>query len=137
MSAATSERTRTFISRSLPLVQPHKEHLITRMESNLRLDEPDGTPIGHSELSAMILVELLLTQAHHLSSSSELGDLRDVADEHRAHGISGRDYSRFGDALVPVLKDLFGARVPPEVPAAWCDMFWVIVRAALAQRELA
>ena len=136
MSAATSERTRQFLSQSLPFVQQHKEHLINRMEANLRANGAGNSPYGQSEVTAMILVDLLLNQARALSELGELGDLQDVADEHQALAISGRDYSRFGDALVPVLKDILGPKLPAEISSAWCDAFWTIVRAALDQKEV-
>jgi len=137
MSAAISERTRNFLSQSLPLVQQHKEHLVNRMEANLRADESDDAPCGRSEETAMILVDLLLGQARSLCESGELGDLQGVADEHRALTISGRHYSRFGDALVPVIRDLLGPRLPEGVSSAWIDAFWTIIRAALEEKEMA
>ena len=135
MSVAISERTRKYMSQSLPLVHQHKEHLVNRMEANLRADEPHDAPYGESEVVAMMLVDLLLDQARRLCDSGELGELGDVADEHRALGISGRHYSRFGDALVPVLRDLLGPRLPAAVSSAWCDVFWTIIRTALARKE--
>lgn len=136
MSAAISAQTRKYLSQSLPLVQQHKDHLVNRMEANLRGNGGDDQPYGQSEVTAMILVDLLLTEARNLAGQGELGDLRDVAEEHRALEISGRDYSRFGDALVPVLRDMLGPRLPSEISSAWCDSFWTIVRTALEQKEL-
>ena len=137
MSAAISEHTRKYLSQSLPLVQQHKQHLVNRMEANLRAGEPEGEPYGQSEVAAMILVDLLLSQARHLSESGGLADLRDVAAEHRTLAISGRHYSRFGDALVPVLRDLLGSKVPRGVTSAWCDTFWTLIGAAQSRDEMA
>lgn len=137
MSAAISEHTRKYLSQSLPLVQQHKEHLINRMEANLRADAPDDAPSGRSEETAVVLVDLLLGQARSLCASGELGDLRGVADAHRALAISGRHYSRFGDALVPVIRDLLGPRLPVGISSAWSDAFWTIIRAVLEEKEMA
>ena len=59
-----------------------------------------------------------------------------LLDEHRAIGIEARHYSRFGDALIPALTDLLGPNVPRDVPAAWCDAFWTIIRKARAAARL-
>jgi hemoglobin-like flavoprotein len=135
MSAAISERTRTYLSQSLPLMQQHKEHLINRMEANLRADVFDDPPWGRSEETAMILVDLLLDQVRCLCESGELGDMRAVIDDHRALAISGRHYSRFGDALVPVIRDLLGPRPPSGITSAWSDAFWTVIRAAFDEKE--
>ena len=128
MSAAISDRTRKYLSQSLPLVEPHREHLVNRMEANLRAGEAADEPYGQSEVVAMILADLLLAQARSLADSGGLADLRDVEAEHRALGISGRHYSRFGDALTPILRDLLGPKLPSEVVSAWCDAFWTVIR---------
>ena len=130
MSAAISERTRKNLSQSLSLVELHREDLVHRMEASLRAAETDDEAYGQSETVAMILVDLLLTQARNLVNGGELADLRDVEEEHRALAISGRHYSRFGDALVPILRDLLGSNLPSGVTSAWCDTFWTVIRAA-------
>lgn len=130
MSSHISERMRKNLSQSLPIIEQHKEDLVARMAAGLRSEQPDGRGPDHSEVVAMMLAELLLGQAHKLIDSGGLGDLRDVAAEHAALDIYGRHYSRFGDLLVPTLKDLLGANAPAEIPSAWSDCFWAIVRAA-------
>jgi hemoglobin-like flavoprotein len=85
----------------------------------------------------MVLVELLLDQAHGLIETRMPRRLGGTLAEHRALGIDGRHYSRFGDALVPILSDLLGPNVPREVPVAWCDAFWTIVRTIEPQRRRA
>jgi hemoglobin-like flavoprotein len=144
MSAAISKRTRKNLSQSLSLVDLHKENLVNRMEASLRAGEPDDEAYGQSEMVAIVLVDLLLAQARNLVNSGELADLRDVDAEHRALMIAGRHYSRFGDALVPILKDLLGSNLPSGVTAAWCGTFWTVIRAARdrpqpaqARREMA
>jgi hemoglobin-like flavoprotein len=135
MSPAISDNVRTRLSRSLPLVEQRKESLVNRMEANLRAGESDREPYGQSEVVAMILVDLLLAQARNLAEKGEMADLRDVKEEHRALDISGRHYSRFGDALVPILRDLLGPRLPREVASAWCDAFWAVIAAAQSRGE--
>lgn len=135
MPSPVSDRTRSLISRSLPLVQQRRDQLVEHMERNLAAAETEVEPYGQAELTAMVLVELLLVQARTLVESARFGPLDDVRFEHRALDIAGRHYSRFGDALVPILRDLLGPTSPREVAAAWCDTFWAIIRAALPAEE--
>jgi hemoglobin-like flavoprotein len=135
MSPLLSERTRQMLSQSLPLIQAHKHDVIDRMQAYLELAEPDQNP-GQSEINAMILVEMLITQARHLLDTGEYDDLAHVPNEHAALQITGRTYSRFGDVLVPILKDVLGPNVPSAVPGAWIDMFWSVIRKATAQPVL-
>jgi hemoglobin-like flavoprotein len=130
MSAPVSNRTRSLLSRSLPIVLQRKELLLEGTERSLGWSETREESFGQAETTAMILVELLLEQVRSLVQSGALAPLQDAADQHRKLGITGRHYSRFGDALVPVLRDLLGPTVPREVAAAWCDTFWTIIRAA-------
>lgn len=130
MSSPVSDRTRSLLARSFPLVQQRADLLIDRMEQSLAAGEPKDAPIGQSELVAMMLVELLLGQVKRLVESAELRPVEGLAEEHDALGITGRHYSRFGDSLVPVLRDLLGPIVPREVAGAWCDTFWTVIRAA-------
>ena len=137
MSSPVSDRTRSLLARSFPLVQQRADLFIERMERSLGAAAEPDEPIGQSELIAMMLVELLLRQARHLVESGELRGLADLAREHEALGITGRHYSRFGDALVPILRDLLSPTVPREVAGAWCDTFWAVVRAAQEAERVA
>jgi len=132
MNSPVTTRLRSLLARSLPLVQQHRTMLVERIEKSLGAAESRDEPFGQAEVAAMMLVELLLEQARGLVESGAFAPLGDVAEEHRALGITGRHYSRFGDALVPILRDLLGPIVPREVAAAWCDLFWTVVRQAQA-----
>ena len=90
MSSPVSDRTRSLLARSLPLVQQRADLLIERMERSLGATAAPDEPIGQSELIAMMLVDLLLRQAKHLVESGELRGLADLAEEHEALSITGR-----------------------------------------------
>ena len=137
MPTLITDRARDILSRSLPLVRHHKERIIERMEINLRGAGGDREPSGQSDVAAMLLVQLLLDEARSLVDSGRLTKSDGVLDEHEALDIDGRHYSRFGDALVPILKDELGPNLPREVPAAWCDTFWTVMRELTPQREVA
>ncbi len=135
MSEVVSPRTRSLIARSLPLVQQRREALVTRMEAALAELDTKDTPIGQAEVTASVLVDLLLDEAKQLMESGAFGELGYVPGEHYLLDITGRHYSRFGDALMPALRDLLGPVTPREVLAAWVDTFWAIVNAAEGNRE--
>ena len=137
MSSPVSDRTRSLLARSFPLVQQRADLLIERMERSLDTTAEPNEPIGQSELIAMMLVELLLRQARHLVESGEMRALDGLARDHEQLGITGRHYSRFGDALVPILRDLLGPTLPREVAGAWCDTFWAVIRAGQEAERVA
>jgi hemoglobin-like flavoprotein len=137
MTDAVNNRTRSLLARSLPLVQQRRDALVERMEAALaELDEP-GSHVGQAEVTAAILVDLLLDEARQLVEAGALGPLGHVPGEHYLLDITGRHYSRFGDALMPILRDLLGPIPPREVLAAWCDTFWAIIGAADGTRASA
>jgi len=130
MSDTISIRSRSALSRSLPLLQQRRDQLVARMETALAELDTKDSAIGQAEVTAVILVELLLDEARQLVASGAFGPLGHVPGEHYLLDINGRHYSRFGDALMPVLRDLLGPVTPREVLAAWVDTFWAILRAA-------
>jgi len=132
---SNEDQTILMLARSLPLVQRHRDELLEGLEACLRGSEGPDEAFGQAEVTAMMLTELLIEEAAHLVGSGTFSALADVAAEHRALDIDGRHYSRFGDALAPVMKDVLGANLPPQVPAAWCDTFWRVIRAAQGERE--
>lgn len=135
MTVHISEKTRNLLARSLPLVHQRKREIIGLMEINLRGVDGAQKAFGQPGMTAMLLTELLLGQARAIVESGRIEPPDNLAAEHRTLDIVGRHYSRFGDALVPILRDLLGPATPREVPSAWCDTFWAIVRAIAPKRE--
>ena len=127
MSSPVSDRTRSLLARSLPLVQQRRVLLVERIAHRFAAALRD-VPSAHSAAAAAALVDLLVGQAKRLVESGAFGRL-DFTEEHRALAIDGRHYSCFGDALVPILRDLLPPTVPREVAGAWCDTFWALIRA--------
>lgn len=125
-----STRTRSLIARSLPLVQQRREALVERMEAALAELDTKETAIGQAEVTAVVLVDLLLDEARQLVESGAFGELSYVPGEHYLLDITGRHYSRFGDALMPTLRDLLGPIPPRELLSAWVDTFWAVIHAA-------
>ncbi|HEY5722870.1 MAG TPA: hypothetical protein VIT45_11170 [Allosphingosinicella sp.] len=136
MTELVTERTRDIVARSLPIVRQHKDQIVGAMEIYLRRMEDDRKTFGRSDVAAMILTELLLRQASLIAGGGQVAGLETTALEHASLGIDGRHYSRFGDALVPILRDSLGFNLPREVSSAWSDTFWSIIRAAQAKQAL-
>ena len=135
MSPVLSDRSRELLSQSLPLVQASKHEVIASMHAGLVLAEPGQDP-GRAEINAMILVEMLINQVSHILDTGEYGDFAHIPNEHAALQMTGRAYSRFGDMLTPILRDVLGANLPGGVSGAWVDMFWAVIRKATAQPVL-
>lgn len=130
MTTAVSTRTRSLIARSLPLVQQRREALVARMESALAELDTKPSELGQAEVTAVVLVDLLLDEARELVESGAFGPLAYLPGEHYLLDITGRHYSRFGDALMPSLRDVLGPIPPRELLSAWVDTFWAIIHAA-------
>lgn len=130
MSEVVSKHIRSLIARSLPLVQQRKEALVERMEAALATLDTKEPADGQAAVTAVVLTDLLLDEARQLIEAGAFGPLGAVTGEHYLLDITGRHYSRFGDALIPALRDLLGPIPPRETLSAWCDLFWAIIRAA-------
>jgi hemoglobin-like flavoprotein len=135
MADATNARSREHLSQSLSLVKQRKDDIAERIEANLQSHGAQDEAYGQSEMVASVLLELLLEEAATWIERGEVARLPGLAEEHESLGISGRHYSRFGDLLVPVLKDLIG--LPSPVAASWCDLFWRAIRSVQDERALA
>jgi hemoglobin-like flavoprotein len=136
MSSQVRPRLRSLLVRSLPLVEQRRDLLVDAMERHLAAIATEEEAFGQPEITAMLLVDLLLREVRALVETAEFSGLAGTAAEHRALEINGRHYSRFGDALVPVLRDLLGPVTPRAVASAWCDAFWAIVRTAQAAERV-
>ena len=136
MSTSPRERTRSLLAGSLALVRRHTDEIISHMEAHLRGIDGPGERFGQSEVAAMMLTQLLIDQAAAMADQGSLRIPSGLGAEHRALDIVGRHYSRFGDALVPVLKDVLGPGVPADLTAAWGDAFWLAVQAIEPESEL-
>jgi hemoglobin-like flavoprotein len=126
MSIQLSKRTRDLLAQSMPLIEHGKDRLIDGLGTYLRAFATEKE--DDSELVAMMLTEMLISQSAQILQSGTLNDAADLKQEHQALDIRGRHYSRFGDALSPVIRDVLGPNVPRSVAAAWGDAFWAIIR---------
>lgn len=111
----------------LPLVQGREAQIVSGIAQRMA-PLPDGDSPDRREAVAGSLVALLIKCASNLAAFGAPGDVSEEASRHRSLGIDGRDYSRFGLILTPVLREVIQTPLPPPLLAAWCDAFWMIVR---------
>lgn len=135
MTDLISETTRGRLAASLVLVQANRDALIAGMGRALLFSEGRDEPFGQAELAAGSLVDFLIGEARHLVSEGSTGNLADHVAEQSSLGLDGRHYSRFGDALMPVMRDVLGPSFPADMAGAWIDTFWTLVRTVLVTRQ--
>jgi hypothetical protein len=133
MSNPIGETARDNLFHSLAAVEAATPAIKAAMAASVASADGEPPPFARAEGIASALVDMLVEQARRLAEGGGPGGVAAIALEHRALGIEGRHYSRFGDALVPVLKDSVGPRLPGAVTAAWVDAFWSVIRLVMRQ----
>ena len=122
------------LAQSLAVVDSNREAIVEKMQQRLVSLETEDEAFGQGEVTAMMLVDLLVSGASDLAACGALPDLQATASEHKRLDIDGRHYSRFGVALAPVLREALGPRLPPKFASAWCDAFWFVIRQINSQQ---
>ena len=128
MNIILSSNTRALLARSLPAVEAGKNRLRLALRTSLARSERDPELSDTPDTIAALLLGFLVEQVQHLTASGEPSGLERHRSEHRLHGFDGRHYSRFGDVLVPVLRDTLGPSHPRAFASAWSDAFWAILQ---------
>ncbi|WP_114951394.1 globin domain-containing protein [Sphingosinicella terrae] len=123
-----AENTRLALAQSLAILERHRDGVTASMQKRLVAMETSDEAFGQGDITALVLVRLLLGAAGDLVEGREVGDLREEAAEHRRLEIDGRHYSRFGLALGGVLRETLGPRLSPAMVSAWTDAYWFVVR---------
>jgi len=129
-----SEKVRDNLFHSFAAVEAAAPAIKAAMIPSLALAEGEPAPFAKARSVAVTLVDMLLEQARLFTEGGEPRGLEAIAAGHRLQGIDGRHYSRFGDALTPVLRDAVGPRLSSEVTAAWGDAFWFVIRRVMRSR---
>lgn len=128
LQTAIAEDIRLRLAQSMPEVDPRRGVIARKMQERLQELETPDEDFGQAEVTAMLLVELLVNCASDIAAFGGVRNLEEVARQHQRLDIDGRHYSRFGLVLAPVLRDVFGLKLPPKTASAWCDAFWHIIR---------
>lgn len=122
-----SEDIRLRLAQSMPIVERHKAAITRKMEERLQQLESPDEAFGQAEITAFMLIELLVDCGSDLAAFGGTRELGAAAREHRRLDIDGRHYSRFGMALAPALREVLGVAMPPRMASAWCDAFWFVI----------
>ena len=130
-----SPNNRTLLIRSVAAIEAAQDSIRQQLGMSLARSERDPELSDSPDRMAGLLLSFLLGQVKHIIEAGEPRDLGDARAQHRLHGIEGRHYSRFGDALVPILRDALGPTHPRATATAWCDAFWAIVQRMRQERE--
>jgi hypothetical protein len=122
-----SKRTIEVLRASLPAVNAHRSTIIGGMRSSLAAADPAQDEWRVSRI-ATSLVDALIDEARNLVDGA--GQRRDdeIRLEHERQGIGRFHYSRFGDAIAPVMVDAAGTALAKAVGGAWVDTFWAMIR---------
>ena len=128
MTNIVTPEARTLLVQSLHAVGAREDEMRASLAAALARSDQDPELSDTPEAVAAVLLRFLIEQVSHVLGGGEPRDLALHRREHRLNGVVGRHYSRFGDALVPVLRDVLGPTYPRATAAAWCDAFWSLVQ---------
>lgn len=123
-----ADTTRLSLAQSLAILERHRDAVTAALQKRLVAMETSDEAFGQGDITALVLVRLLLASAAELAAGRELGDLSQEAGEHRRLEIDGRHYSRFGLALGGALREILGPRISPAMVSAWTDAYWFVIR---------
>jgi nitric oxide dioxygenase len=128
MTTRLSERNRSIVIDTLPLIEQHRSQLEEALSRYMARQGPHDGSIGGSKAKTAAIVEMLIHHVAELDGNGQPAGTAATAQGHRDLGIRGEHYSSLGDGLKPVMKDVLGAAATAPVLAAWGDAYWAIVR---------
>lgn len=128
MSTAISEQTQNALLKSLRAVEGRRDLIVQEMSGGMRTCLASEDQAGRSSTISAALVDLLLEQGASLANHGRVQDIGPQVREDLRRNVSRCHYSRFGDAISPVLMDSLGGAYSAAVGAAWTDAFWTVVR---------
>ena len=128
MNTLLSSHSITHLVLSLPPVESRRDSIAEALAAGLAGGEPSSELSPSPRFVAILLLDFVIDQVRHVVEGGAPRNLALHHAEHRRHDIAGRHYSRFGDALVPVLRDSLGPTYARETASAWGDAFWALVQ---------
>lgn len=129
MSGAVDPDIRYYLRESFALIDSRRSEIVAKVSYILSLGGGQGNLDEQSaENLAVRLLDFLIEQVRALLEAGRPEGLALVELEHRATGVEGIHYLRFGDALTVVLRHVLGYDLPAAFASAWHDTFWAIIR---------
>jgi hemoglobin-like flavoprotein len=99
-------------------------------ERLFEIHPPDRMRFAHMDAAARRdKLDATVTAVARLMTDAErtVPDLAASGRRHQEHGLGGRDYDAFGDALVWLLERELGAGFPDDVRSAWREGYRTLV----------
>lgn len=128
MNNFVSPQVRTHLIQSINAVESRKNELAQALSKSLSRSAHDPELSDTPDKVADALLSFVIDLSRHAIAGTPPADLLTYRHQHRLDGIDGRHYSRFGEALVAVIRDGLGPTYPRETGPAWSEAFWVFVR---------
>lgn len=127
MTVNPSERTRAIVAETLPLVEQHRAEMEEALERYVARRGPDDPSSDRPKVTTGAIMEMLIGHVRQLDGSGPASGIAETSRRHRTLALGGAHYSCFGDALVPIMRDVLRSKATPPVLAAWTDAYWAIV----------
>ena len=137
MKTSLSNNSVNIILKSLPMMERIRGPLGSALGRYTARCGPYDPSAGSDKITRGVITDMLFDHAREIAGTRPLIRIEETARRHRMLGLTAEHYSRFGDGLGTVMKDVLGANASPAVLAAWDDAYWAIVRSVSRQDLLA
>ena len=96
------------------------------------------TKLGSNDMrnggdAALAITDMLFDHTRELAGKSPAPAIEQIARRHHSLGITGDQYSSFGDGLGAIMKDVLRLQAAPTLLSAWGDAYWAIAGAVRRQ----
>ena len=133
MTTDLSDRTRDIVAETLPLMARHRAPLEKALRDHMLREDIDDPSAARIAVMTQAIMDMLYDHARQLRGYGIPAATPETAARHRALALGTAQYSRFGDALKPVMRDMLGSSATPSMLSAWSDAYWAIVRTVLRE----
>jgi hypothetical protein len=137
MKTALSNNSVNLILKSLPMMERNRGQLGSALGRYMARAGHYDPSVGGDKIARGAITDMLFDHARAIAGARPLIRIEETARQHRMLGLTAEHYSRFGDGLGTVMKDVLGANASPAVLAAWGDAYWAIVRSVSPAAHLA
>jgi nitric oxide dioxygenase len=136
MKTALSNNAVNVIVKSLPMMERNRVTLGSALGRYMARRRSYDSSAGGEKILRGAITDMLFDHAREIAGARPLLRIEETARRHRVLGLTREHYSRFGDGLGAVMKDVLGANASPRLLAAWGDAYWAIVRSVARQDQL-
>lgn len=133
MTTDLSDRTRDMVAETLPLMARHRAPLEEALRDHMVREDIDDPSAAGITVMTQAIMDMLYDHARQFRGYGMPAGTAETAARHRALALGTAQYSRFGDALKPVMRDMLGSSATPSMLSAWSDAYWAIVRTVLGE----